>query len=229
MRENNSVVAGIGTFCSSCHPSAFTFSSLHVCGIAFVDHPWQNVLVRQELECQQHSEQSARNGEDICPDWCWRGRRPSAGFNSYQGTGVLGNKEGVSLKRSTKDAPKFVTEDSTLATGAEQGLAVPGAATQHRGPCPARRVQHPCGTMDTAGTQRGWPGGCSAEGPCACGPTGLPGWHGGSGGVGSSGGVTHSQSRHISQRRREQGGEPPTQGRGVGTCSSLCRIWTFEG
>lgn len=30
-------------------------------------------------------------------------------------------------------------------------------------PCPAPRVQHPCGLGDTAGTQQGWPSGCRAD------------------------------------------------------------------
>lgn len=63
----------------------------------------------------------------------------------------------MSLKRRTNDTPKFVTEGSALGMGAQRGLAVPVVALHHHSPCPAQRVQHPCGTGDTDGTQQGDP------------------------------------------------------------------------
>lgn len=116
----------------------------------------------------------------------------------------------------------------TLATGAEQGLAAPGAAPQHHGPCPAPRVQHPCGTMDTASTQRGWPSGCSAEGPCTCGLTGLPGWHGGSGGVGSSVGGSQPEQTHLPKKKKARRGAPHP-GEGSGCLSLPVRDLNFWG
>lgn len=122
------------------------------------------------------------------------------------------------MKRSTSDAPKFVTEGSALGMGTEQGLAVPGwahnttAPAQHRG----------CSIHVGWGTQPAPNGGdlvgLVQRDPA---PVAQRGFLGGTEVQGVSGAVGgHSQSRHIPQRRSGQGGEPHTQGRGVGTCRS---------
>lgn len=56
-------------------------------GNAFLDHPQQNSLVRQEVECQQHTQvehQKLPEKTLAQTGAAYRGGRPSPGFNSKE-------------------------------------------------------------------------------------------------------------------------------------------------